>query len=43
LSGANLRYANFFQVKFYGRAGKTKIKQSQVAEFHLALGIIVED
>jgi hypothetical protein len=42
LRGANLRNANLFHAHFYGRGGKTKIKTYQVAQFHEALGIIVE-
>ena len=43
LSGADLSGANLFRAKFYGRGGKTKIKTSQIAQFHEALGIVVED
>src|SRR3990167_9488781 len=43
LRGANLRDTNFHHTLFYGRGGKTKIKKSQIAQFHEALGIIVED
>jgi uncharacterized protein YjbI with pentapeptide repeats len=43
LRGAVLRDADFFQTKFYGRGGSTKIKKSQVDDFFAALGVIVED
>jgi len=43
LRDADLGGADLFQAKFYGRGGKTKINTSQVAQFHEALGIIVED
>ena len=43
LRGANLGGANLYHVNFFGRGGKTKIKKSQVEEFHIALGIIVEE
>ena len=43
LRGANLRDAKLYRVHFYGRGGETKIKKSQIEQFHTALGIIVED
>ena len=43
LRGTNLGGANLGHTKFYGRGGETKIKTSQVAQFHKALGIVVED
>ena len=43
LRGANLRGADLFHVKFYGKGGTTKIKKSQIEDFHKALGIMVED
>ena len=43
LRGADLRGAKLYRVHFYGRGGETKIKKSQIEQFHTALGIIVED
>ena len=43
LRGANLRDADLYHAQFYGRGGRTKIKKTQVEEFHAALGIIVEE
>ena len=43
LRDANLGDANFYHTYFYGKDGSTKIKKTQVEEFHKALGIIVED
>jgi len=43
LSDADLIGADFYRTYFYGRNGSTKIKKSQVEEFHAALGIIVEE
>ena len=43
LGGANLRDADLYHAQFYGRGGRTKIKKTQVEEFHAALGIIVEE
>ena len=43
LRGADLVGANLYHANFYGRGGRTKIKTSQVAQFHEALGLIVED
>ena len=42
LRDADLGGADFYHVKFFGRDGGTKIKESQIAQFHIALGIIVE-
>ncbi len=43
LRGANLGGADFYRTYFYGRGGKTKIKESQVEQFHEALGVVVEE
>ena len=48
LSGANLRGADlsgadFYNTKFYGRGGNTKINKSQVDVFFAALGVVVEE
>ena len=53
LSGADLRGADlrdaylsdadFYQTKFFGRGGTTRITKSQVEAFHQALGIVVEE
>ena len=43
LRGSDLSDSNLMHVKFYGRGGTTRIKKSQIAQFHEALGIVVED
>ena len=43
LGDADLRGADFYHVLFYGKTGTTKIKKSQIEDFHKALGIIIED
>ena len=43
LRDADLGDAEFYQVKFYGRGGKTKIKKTQIDDFFIALGVVVED
>ena len=43
LGDANLRGAELYHAHFYGRNGQTKIKKSQVEQFHEALGIVVEE
>lgn len=43
LRGANLADADFYQTKFYGRGGTTRIKKNQVDDFFKALGVIVEE
>ena len=43
LGGANLGGADFYETKFYGKGGTTKIKKSQVEDFFKALGVIVEE
>ena len=43
LEGANLKGADLHHAHFYGRGGQTKIKRSQIEQFHEALGIVVED
>ena len=42
LWGADLREANLGEAKFYGKGGKTKIKESQLDDFLKALGVVVE-
>ena len=42
LGDADLGGADFFETKFYGKGGTTKIRKSQVNDFFKALGVIVE-
>ena len=41
LGDADLGGANFYHAQFYGRGGSTKIKETQVEQFHQALGIVI--
>ena len=41
LQNADLRDADLYHAHFYGRGGTTKIKRSQIEQFHEALGIVV--
>ena len=43
LRGADLSGAHFYNTKFYGRGGNTKINKSQVDVFFAALGVVVEE
>ena len=43
LGGANLGGAELYHSHFFGRGGRTKIKKTQVEEFHAALGVIIEE
>ena len=43
LRDADLRGADLYHAHFFGRGGKTKIKKSQIEQFHVALGIVVEE
>ena len=42
LRGANLGGADFFETKFYGKGGTTKINKSQINDFLKALGVIIQ-
>ena len=43
LSGANLSDADLQNVKFYGRGGSKPLKRSQLPDFLMALGFVIED
>jgi len=43
LINANLRGAEMQNVKFYGRGGTKPLKRSQLPDFLLALGFVIED
>jgi hypothetical protein len=42
LRGANLRGAEMQNVKFYGKGGNKELKKSQIKDFLLALGFVIE-
>ena len=43
LRGANLSDADLQNVKFYGRGGSKPLKRSQLPDFLMALGFVIED